>query len=90
MLVPTGDDGDLVVLDPELARRVLSELGLAEGEHGSRLGDLRVLHLNSDWPVEIFLVSDLLISSILFWPTFIPVDFSRDDDNYLTENRGFI
>ena len=58
MLVPAGDDDDLVILDPELARGVLSELGLAEGEHGARVGDLRVLHLNSDWSARNILASD--------------------------------
>ena len=47
VFVPTCDDDDLVILDPELARGVLSELGLAESEDGARVGDLRVLHLRS-------------------------------------------
>ena len=58
MLVPAGDDDDLVILDPELARGVLSELGLAECEHGARVGNLRVLHLNSDWSARNILASD--------------------------------
>ena len=64
MLVSAGDDGDLVILDPELARRVLSKLGLSECKHGARVGDLRVLHLYSDWSVRNSLASDWSVRNI--------------------------
>ena len=65
MLVPAGDDGDLVILDPELARRVLRELGLSECKHGARVGNLRVLHLYSDWSVRNIQASDWSVRNIL-------------------------
>ena len=47
VLVPAGDRHDLVILNPELARRVLRKLGLAECEYGARGRNLRILHQQS-------------------------------------------
>ena len=44
VLVPTGDQLHLVILDPELAGSIVGKLGLPEGEDGARVGYLRVVH----------------------------------------------
>ena len=44
VLVPAGEQHHTVILDPELAGRVVSKLGLPEREDRSRARDLGVLH----------------------------------------------
>ena len=65
VLVPAGDQDNLVILDPELAGSVLCKLGFTKGEHCACIWYFWILHIVTELINNVLQPGSVLLHHII-------------------------